>query len=397
MFAAASIKVVGSKAAGTSTRTCTRTRTRDLYKLLIAILVALCIGSLGYIQVFSAGTRSPQLSLNVATIECSAAAAAVTTTTAAAAGPIVLSRREQRGSWIGNTWIPPNGWKYYSVDELIDFYGKRSLLWIGDSTGWGASRTLFEILSGKTGSTFLASSKVVLPRKRLSAKYPCTAFGYTRDEHPESFCQAMPHNRGKQQQQQQQSDRHFLFSRINTLTELETFLLDEVSGKTTMTKNVDLIVVSLGIWEFMRPHDCKDRSGKNRTTNMLVNDTITLLEQFQSSKTIVWRTSGFALEDSLNVTMSMNEKAMDLIDSFSLALPRPRQQQSQISTNAVTNLTFIDWGGAMLTRSFGDDRIQGDFVPHYGVEARHAALQMITNQVAGMQERGTSRGAVYSR
>ena len=114
---------------------------------------------------------------------------------------------------------------------------------------------------------------------------------------------------------------------------------------------------------------------------MLVHDTVTLLEQFQSSKTIVWRTSGFALEDSLNFTLSMNEKAMNLIDSFSLA----RQQQS--STNAVSNLTFIDWGGALLTRSFGNDRIEGDFVPHYGVEARHAALQMITNQVAGIQER----------
>jgi hypothetical protein len=57
----------------------------------------------------------------------------------------------------------------------------------------------------------------------------------------------------------------------------------------------------------MRPHDCKDRTGKNRTTNV----TIALLEQFQSTGTmIVWRTSGFGNEDSLNVTLSMNEKAM---------------------------------------------------------------------------------------
>jgi hypothetical protein len=51
------------------------------------------------------------------------------------------------------------------VEKLIDFYGKRSLLWIGDSTGWGASRTLFEILVGKTGSKFLASNKVVIVGK----------------------------------------------------------------------------------------------------------------------------------------------------------------------------------------------------------------------------------------
>jgi hypothetical protein len=40
---------------------------------------------------------------------------------------------------------------------------------------------------------------------------------------------------------------------------------------------------------------------------------------------------------------------------------------------------------AMLRLSFGDDRIQGDMTPYYGVEARHAAIpKVITNQVAGI-------------
>jgi hypothetical protein len=56
-------------------------------------------------------------------------------------------------------------------------------------------------------------------------------------------------------------DRHSLFSRIKTLTELERFLLDEISGKSTideisgkstMTKSVDLIVVSLGFYATTR-------------------------------------------------------------------------------------------------------------------------------------------------
>jgi hypothetical protein len=347
MFATASNKLIRIRA---------ETSTRDLYKLIIAILI--CIGSLGYVRVF----YSQQLSLNVSTIACSPRSKR----------PIVLTRREQRGSWIGNTWIPPKGWKYYSEDELIEFYRDRSLLWVGDSTGWGASLTLFETLRGNTGHKSLQSPAVVVPTKKLSVKYPCKAFGYRREKHPESFCPAMPNGK---------PDRHFLFSRLNTLTELERFLLDELSGGSNMTKSVDLIVVSLGIWEFMRPHDCIDRSGKNRTTDDMLDDVMALIEKFQSSRTmIVWRTSGFAFENSLNFTMGMNEKAMDLIDSFSLT-----RQQSSI--NAPSNLTFVDWGGAVLKRSFGDDRIKGDYIPHYGVEARHAALQMITNQVAGMQKR----------
>jgi hypothetical protein len=99
---------------------------------------------------------------------------------------------------------------------------------------------------------------------------------------------------------------------------------------------------------------------------------LALLEQFQSSMTLtVWRTSGHAHERNKTFIVDFNDKAMDLIDNF--------------SNNTTSNLTFVDWGGgAVLPRSFGVDLIRGDIFPHYGVEPRHAAIQMITNQVAGM-------------
>jgi hypothetical protein len=334
-------------------------RTRDLYKIVFAGLI--CFGWFGYSRVFS---FSQQLSLKVASKP--APACSPSNAPPGSHEAIVLPRREQQGSWIGNTWIPPKGWKYYSVDELISFYGGKSLLWVGDSTGWGASRTLYEILNRQTGSRYLQSGPVVKPSGELSGKYPCNAFGHARDEHPQSFCQDMPESTGPGQ--------HFLFTRINTLFQLESFLLDEISGKSNMTKSVDLFIVSLGVWEAVRPQDCEDRSGKNRTTYALLNDTIALLDQFQSSNKmlIVWRTSGHGKEHQKKFIVDLNEKAMDLIDNFS-------------NKHATTsNLTYVDWGGAVLPRSFGVDQIKGDVFPHYGVEARHAALQMITNQVAGM-------------
>jgi hypothetical protein len=286
--------------------------------------------------------------------------------------PIVLKRREQRGSWIGNTWIPPKGWKYYSEKELIAFYGKRSLLWVGDSTGWGAARTLYEILKHKTGSHYLQSPAIVVPNKHNTSTSPCDAFGYTQGQY---FCHEMPEGRpgGK-----------FLIMRQNTLYEVDRFFRNEILGTGgNMTKSVDVIIVSVGVWEAYRPKDCKDRSGKNRNTNTLMKDTIALLEQLQSSGTvIVWRTSGFGEPKYKKFLVDFNEKAMDLIDNFSL--------KQQTSNNSTSNLTFVDWGGAVLTRSFGHDRIKGDIVPHYGVEARHAGIQMITNQVAGMLERAVS-------
>ncbi len=73
----------------------------------------------------------------------------------------------------------------------------------------------------------------------------------------------------------------------------------------------------------------------------MVHDTTALVEQVESSKENVCRTIVYGLGDSLNVTLCMNEKDRDLIDSLSMA----RQQQS--STNAASNLTYIDWGGAV--------------------------------------------------
>jgi hypothetical protein len=69
----------------------------------------------------------------------------------------------------------------------------------------------------------------------------------------------------------------------------------------------------------VRPRDRKDRSAKNKTAHALLTDTIALLEQFQSSRTlIIWRTSGFRAEDPKEFLVDLNEKAMDVIDDFSL-------------------------------------------------------------------------------
>jgi hypothetical protein len=68
----------------------------------------------------------------------------------------------------------------------------------------------------------------------------------------------------------------------------------------------------------------------------------------------------------------MNEKAMDQIEDIASAL-RAR--------NVMSNLTFVDWGGAVRPRSFAIERITGDIHPHYGLEARHVLIQMIMNQL----------------
>jgi hypothetical protein len=50
------------------------------------------------------------------------------------------------GTWIGNTWIPPPGWRMFTVAELQDMYKNKSILWIGDSTARRSSLTMYAVL-----------------------------------------------------------------------------------------------------------------------------------------------------------------------------------------------------------------------------------------------------------
>jgi hypothetical protein len=174
----------------------------------------------------------------------------------------------------------------------------------------------------------------------------------------------------------------FLFKEESCLTGLETFVGDELSGTSNITADVDIIIVSLGIWEAEKPGDCKEKDATNpRSMLQRQNDTISLLEKLQSPRrTIVWRTSGYMTRgDKERVVTEMNEKAMDQIEEFAVSR----------SPKSTSNLTYVDWGGAVHPRSFGGQRIKGDkkkgggdFKPHYGFAARLVLIQMMTNQLA---------------
>jgi hypothetical protein len=96
-------------------------------------------------------------------------------------------------------------------------------------------------------------------------------------------------------------------------------------------------------------------------------------------KTIIWRTSGFRRDNGKTdeYFFEVNKKAVARINSIATRM----QQENQ----KVSNLTRINWSGAIFPRSFGSDRIKGDSPDHYGLEARLVFIQMITNHLASRQ------------
>ena len=279
---------------------------------------------------------------------------------------VELTREEQRGSWIGNTWVPPHGWVSYSVTELRDFYRNSSVLWIGDSLARRAAGTMYGILNTKAPHVSVGkiNRASVIDVNKKSITEPCNR--WTNNSHHPNLCRVMPEGGGS-----------FIYIANKCLQDLELFVIDELSGKSNITADVDIIIISLGIWEGEKPWECR-QLGDSRSMLAKQNDTIALLNKMQSTRrSVVWRTSGYVADGSNNdFFFEMNEKAMDQIDEI------------RLGANKTNNLTYVDWGGAIRPRSYGIQRISGDNKAHYGLEARYALIQMISNQFASLRVRG---------
>jgi hypothetical protein len=285
---------------------------------------------------------------------------------------VELTREEQRGSWIGNNWVPPPGWRFYSASELRNFYRDTSILWIGDSTARRAATTMYGILNGPSNHVSVDAinhPSIIDVNKRSKTEELCER--WTNHTHHPSLCRVMPGGSSR--------GGSFIFKGEPCLVGLELFVRDELSGNSNITADVDIIIISLGIWEAIRPWDCKEKNEKPRSMLQIQNDTISLLEKLQSPRqTIIWRTSGFMKSGRKdeNFVIDMNGKAMDKIEEITSG------QVSRRPNSSTSNLTYVDWGGALRPRSFGGERIEGDIKPHYGLEARYVLVQMITNQLA---------------
>jgi hypothetical protein len=274
-----------------------------------------------------------------------------------------LPYEEQKGAWTGNHWIPPNGWRHFSPQELLTVYKNKSIMWVGDSLARRAAGTLYGILKEVANDTNVnvnvpvnAIEKNINLNKGIITEH-CRK--WLRSKHKPRWCRTMPGGVGD-----------YVYVMKNLFRELLSFVEDEVSGESKNTENFDTIIIAMGNWDQKEP--TRNESLSN------VAAAIDVLAKLQSvNKTIIWRTSGFHKDLPKEFMFELNKRVLDQINSISTRL----QQEN----NTVSNLTCINWAGAVLPRSFGSDRIHGDTGDHYGLEARLVLVQMVTNQLASRQ------------
>lgn len=88
------------------------------------------------------------------------------------------------GSWIGNHWVPPNGWRCFSAKELRTFYKDKSIMWAGESLARRAAATMYGILEEAAANSSDVDVPVaaidasdVIDVDKLTITEPCTQWG----------------------------------------------------------------------------------------------------------------------------------------------------------------------------------------------------------------------------
>jgi hypothetical protein len=273
---------------------------------------------------------------------------------------VVLSIKDQRGYWLGNTWVPPKGWKLYSPEEMRFIYANKTILWTGDSSARRTALTMYELLnSAKSSNTDAIPTNVLDNVLDTTKRLPCIK--YNDAPWQPYICREMPDG----------PTSDFMIYRLNCFKQLEDFCSSELSGESNITANVDLVVVSSpGLWEINQPNHCRPGGGDiiEAATKALAK--LAELSRARDDLTIVWRTSQF--DTSLahkNVYLNLNAAILNQMEQY----------QSP-------SFMVMDYAGTMLPRSHGVTRIHGDSPEHLGLDARLISLQMLNNLVVNHQD-----------
>lgn len=267
----------------------------------------------------------------------------------------------KNGTWIGNTWIPPSGWRLYSPAELRTFYTNTNTLWLGDSTARRAALTLFAILNSTTSNADFQELEdpTVLNVNKIKETEPCNdIIHHTKSD----ICRRLT------------DGSRYVFQRRLCSDHILSFVQDELENRSNYTNGTDLVIISMGLWDQHQPEKCGGTRHTEASISIAVariGELLVKLFQMRPRLTVVWRTSGWK-----------HTGKQSLVDSFNEAI-------RLLSGSAQhPQLILVDSAKEIQARSFGKARIHGDSPEHYGLEARLVMLQMMTNLLQNNHPRG---------
>lgn len=334
-----------------------------------------------------------------------------------------------RGTWVGNNWMPwSTYYKTYSPVEIGRYFAHLeqtqgqwerggSILFVGDSTARRQYATFYALLSqGINGTTDLTipsldGSHVIDINKsgRITEKSAREGYDLYRPV-------PVPDLNGGANFTTERTSSNVTTTKFIGLRN-EACLPDLVDMLRSAwfreeLPSLSLVVFVIGPWEYDgRCFQNYPRSNITRQIFQIVQDEILNNSTLNENIRFVWRTWGgketgkstgpSARQPEWMKAQTHNVLVKNLIHNFQWEQWRKKHDNIKCLDNkkcATWNaLTYVDWGMAMGPRLFpSDKRIHGDISNHFGLEARMAFIQQLTNHLVELDRQERSELAPWS-
>mmetsp|Transcript_3544 Transcript_3544/g.5144 ORF Transcript_3544/g.5144 Transcript_3544/m.5144 type:complete len:387 (-) Transcript_3544:170-1330(-) len=301
----------------------------------------------------------------------------------------LLTSNSSEYTWIENHFLPPKGVPVFHPEDYSLYFQKRNTLFIGDSTGRRAYATLFAIMN----STGYYSNISSIPTKDLvnpdvidfnkdgRRKEKCliqhrslhrlkTTWGEFVCRNISKDMSSHHHHHQRLFVDKSNAGAKFDYLKINCMKELVPIFSKE-DGKKHRTSSInealmdyDLIIIAMGLHDALMVPECSAQPISNSHDLDLVLDALSSVTSPELQ--ILFRTPGF------HANHIGDNLVWDLIH-------HSKEYANRLST--ATNFTVLDWGTVISKRSFGEDRIHGDMLAHYGLEARLLFGQQLLHEL----------------
>lgn len=283
--------------------------------------------------------------------------------------------------WIGKLWIPPKHddslYRYYSPQEMRNYFENFHILFVGDSIARRNYITLYHILthannnmntSIQLAQSNLGNTSMININKKIVSETCRGGSKYL------NLCRTLDDSSGMVKKADLLSQRRGLPFNGGCANELQNAMFEH---DIDIASTYNLVVVMMGGWH--QYSQCKNSTHTDLEAWDTIPKFITKLSEIppQDNLTIVWSTMGTIdtrKKKKIQTTKQQNQKHVDLILEHENDI---WQHQNQLST-----LTVLDWATIMYPRSNPHkDRIRGDMEAHFGLEARIVFLQMLMNHL----------------
>lgn len=284
--------------------------------------------------------------------------------------------------WIGESvWIPAEGSRAFTTDELREIFSQECTLFVGDSLQRRAADTLHLML--QTGSSSTPSNIT------NTTKSPLHTAVVDEAVFTDEFFRQKKHDRGFAKRSiwsQENSDiDQPRRGCIDTdwrplLSDVQQFVADFTLHNQTLYQDYTLIIVGSTIWDVVGSSKQKTSAAQIRSD---VNATIQELCKLPDHVKIIWKTSGWCE----NCGWTPQEDHLSRGDNYKVFAANQAAQRAIEILNRSDRFASVDWGREVLPKSLMEHRLKSnDGNPyHYGLVPRIVALQMIAQTMMEWQ------------